>query len=294
MRPYGLGVGVNVTLDMLSILRAVGPAIWSAKIKLVRHRDTRYDLRQLLRSGHLWAYEASQGSAKFRGAEYILSFLGEGGSRSRFIGCRRVLGVGKCRVAFPSGFPYPELRDAPFWYALEPVSGFEALEDRLVVDWGEGTRAWVQWLKPEAPKRVIELLPEGHEGDFPGYGDVLLPFSSLVRIVGHPEANRSWHVALSQVAGIYLIADATSGQLYVGSAHGQGGILSRWSAYVRSGHGGNKRLIDALAEDGSRREHWQFSILRTLPLSMTAREVHAVEALYKRKLGSRAFGLNAN
>lgn len=283
-----------MTLDMLSILRAVGPDIWSAKIKLVRHRDTRYDLRGMLLGGHLWAYEASQGRAVFQGADYLLSFLGEGGSRSRFVGCRRVLGVGKCRIAFPRGFPHQELRKAPFWYELEPISGFEALADRLVVDWGDGTRSWVQWCKPASPKRVIEILPEGHEDEFPGYDDVLLPFDSVARIVRHPEANRSWHVALSQVAGVYLIADATSGQLYVGSAHGQGGILSRWSGYVRTGHGGNKRLIDALAADGLRTAQWQFSILRTLPLSMTAREVHAVEALYKRKLGSRAFGLNAN
>ena len=38
----------------------------------------------------------------------------------------------------------------------------------------------------------------------------------------------------------------------------------------------------------------QFTILRTLPKSMTAGEVIEIEAAFKRKLGSRAFGLNAN
>jgi len=43
-----------------------------------------------------------------------------------------------------------------------------------------------------------------------------------------------------------------------------------------------------------RYHEFRFSILRTLPRTMTAKEVAEVESLYKRKLGTRAFELNGN
>lgn len=283
-----------MTLDLLTMLRAVGPDIWDAPIKLVRHRDTRYDLRRLLRRGEFWVYESSQARDVFRDAEYLLSFLGEGHSRSRFLGCRRIAGEGGHPPALPEDFSHPEMPEGAYWYDLVRVAGFEELEDRLIVDWGAGTRAWWQWLRHDKPKSVIEVLPRGHAGEFPGYDDVVLPYSDLVRIVAHPDANRTWHMALREVAGVYLITDTLTGELYVGSASGKGGILSRWASYAKTGDGGNKLLRDALEVDARRCDAWQFTILRTLPLSMTAKEVCAVEATYKRKLGSRAHGLNAN
>jgi hypothetical protein len=40
--------------------------------------------------------------------------------------------------------------------------------------------------------------------------------------------------------------------------------------------------------------NFSFTVLRTLSRSATREEVLACEALYKKKLGSRAHGLNAN
>ena len=283
-----------MTLDLLTLLRAVGPDIWDAKIKLVRHRDTRFDLPLLLRSGHFWIYESGQGRDVFKGAHYILSFLGEGYSRSRFLGCKRVDGLSTALADWPSDFPYPQMGRPSFWYDLTPVSGFEALEDRLVIDWGAATRVWVQWLRSDRPREVIEILPRGHAGEFPGYDSVILPFADLVRIVEHPDANRSWHLALREIAAVYLITDTATGELYVGSASGAGGLLARWMSYARTGHAGNKLLRDVLERDPYRSEAFQFTILRPLPLSMSGKEVIAVESTFKRKLGSRAHGLNAN
>jgi excinuclease UvrABC nuclease subunit len=54
--------------------------------------------------------------------------------------------------------------------------------------------------------------------------------------------------ALGSVQGVYLIADSSTGQLYVGKAER---ILGRWNAYAyayaRDGHGGNVALKE-LAE----------------------------------------------
>lgn len=91
----------------------------------------------------------------------------------------------------------------------------------------------------------------------------------------------------------YLITDRATGHQYVGSASGADGLLGRWSEYVRSGgHGGNVSLRTLLGDRSARAADLQFSILRTLPLDTDRDKVVAVETIYKRKLGTRAFGLN--
>jgi hypothetical protein len=130
--------------------------------------------------------------------------------------------------------------------------------------------------------------------EFPGYDDFILRFDELERIVTNPDANETWHRMLAGVAGVYLISDGKTGDLYVGSAYGEAGILGRWASYVRTKRGGNAKLRALLARDPARYQSFSFSILRTLPRSLTHKEVIAVESLYKAKLGTRAFGLNDN
>ena len=93
---------------------------------------------------------------------------------------------------------------------------------------------------------------------------------------------------------MYLILAETSGNLYVGSAYGANGIWGRWEQYAKTGHGNNKRLIELLGVDTDYPEKFRFSLLQILPKTFTRDEVIARESLYKRKLGSKAFGLNAN
>lgn len=99
---------------------------------------------------------------------------------------------------------------------------------------------------------------------------------------------------LSSAAGIYLIVDRVTGNQYVGSAYGEKGFFGRWKTYVKTQHGGNKEFIKLLEDEPSRYKDFTYSILRTLPRTMTAKEVIAVEQKYKEILGSRAFGLNSN
>lgn len=99
---------------------------------------------------------------------------------------------------------------------------------------------------------------------------------------------------LGAVAGVYLITDMVTGKQYVGSASGEAGVLGRWAQYARSGHGGNVLLKQVLAERPGAEQRFQFTLLRTLPQTLTRAEVIAYEVLYKHKLGSRVFGLNSN
>jgi hypothetical protein len=178
-------------------------------------------------------------------------------------------------------------------YELSPDARFDLLRDRLVIDWGVATRSWVQTFKPQT-KQVVEVLPAGYVKEFPGFLDFVLRSDELQTIVANPTANREWHRLLGSVAGVYLIVDASTGRQYVGSAYGQGGIMGRWATYAATRHGNNKQLIELLASEPLRWKNLEFSVLQTLPRTLTANEVIDYEARHKRKLGSRAHGLNSN
>lgn len=100
--------------------------------------------------------------------------------------------------------------------------------------------------------------------------------------------------ALSAVGGIYSIVNVASGEQYVGSATGNGGIWQRWSDYARTGHGGNLRLQAACGNDTGCPAAFRFSILDTFSRTLSRDEALALETFFKEKLGTRAFGLNAN
>lgn len=278
-------------MNLIDVLKPYDDSIWDKRIGLVRHKDPRWDLEKIARSGHFEVYQSNQAAKIFDPYEYLISFIGEEGSRSRFVGVFRVLKVSKATMVWPEGFPYPEMPMAEFTYELQRQAAFDVLCDRLIVDWGRGTRSWVQKLRP---REVIEIRPKGWVGEFPGYDNVVITFDQLERIIRNPDANRSWHNTLGSVAGVYLILDDATGQQYVGSASGEAGLLGRWRGYVDSKHGGNKLLMKLLAEDPNRYRRFVFSIFRALPRSLAAKDALDQERLYKHKLGSRAFGLNDN
>lgn len=119
---------------------------------------------------------------------------------------------------------------------------------------------------------------------------------------GHYQIRQSWDVfgsahyiiQLSSVSGVYVLLYRHTGKQYVGSAYGSGGIWARWRSYAKSPSGGNILLKQILEKSPSRYNQFQFSVLRVLEPSATKDEVMDQEALTKKKLGSRAFGLNSN
>jgi hypothetical protein len=282
------------TLTLSKLLQPFGlDAV--AGIKLVRHQDKRVDIDQLRREGLFEAFQAIQSRTVFSNCESIVSFVGQPGSHALFVGVYRVRGVeGPRDFALPRGVVIPGLSTANCYrYTLDRDDRFADLVDRLVVDWGGGTRSWVQ--KYRAPgKPVVEILPKGYVRDFPGFLDVVLRHDELVSIVKHPVAHRDWHRMLKSVAAVYLILDTRTGNQYVGSAYGERGLLGRWMKYADTPHGGNEQLKSLIAARPFAARDFQFSILQILPITQTANEVMACEALHKRKLGTRAHGLNSN
>jgi hypothetical protein len=98
------------------------------------------------------------------------------------------------------------------------------------------------------------------------------------------ESNRK--TALSASAGIYRIVDLSSGKIYIGAAYGAESLWGRWSDYAKTGHGNNQLLKNLDPND------FQWSIIRTLSGSMSAKEIIRVEKTEMRKHGSKAIGLN--
>ena len=279
-------------LDLLDLLRIKGfkPA---KKTKLVRHQSSQYDLHKLLVHDHLEVYQRVQGKPVFSNCEQIVSFLGMEHTKGLFVGVYDVKGCTSAQgFSWPKDYLYPEMPlENHLLYSLVENENFAELKERVVINWGGGTRSWTQWLRS---KEIVEILPKGYVQKFPGYFDFVLDYVELQKIMQNPNANREWHRHLEAVSGIYLITDSKTGKQYVGSAFGKGGFLGRWKQYALTGHGGNTQLKQLLGKDTLYAKNFNFTILRTLQKSLTNREVIQYEILYKEKLGTRAFGLNSN
>ena len=108
-----------------------------------------------------------------------------------------------------------------------------------------------------------------------------------------------WINALSHQKAVYLIRDMSNGKLYVGSATAKNGmLLSRWSSYIKNGHGGNKNLKDLVNQYGFDyvKNNFQYSILENYNSIVDDKFVLSRESWWKKVFDSRnpQFGYNAN
>jgi hypothetical protein len=268
----------------------------SLHTKLVRHQDRRYPVQELRRNDWLELYQSYQSKPKFGKAKQIVSFYGLPGTRAGFYGVYKILA---CRAHQAGEGPILDScdwsrtwnRDAKHFYELERDSRFDDFRDRIIIDWGGGTLAWVQNLDN---KPVLEILESGRRlPPFEDYLEFSLTYAQLQDLFQNEEAHRDWRVPLSAVAGVYLILAQRSGDLYVGSASGGDGIWGRWRNYAHSGDGGNVQLRELIGSDSSYPGQFRFSVLQILPKTMARDDVVRRETLYKHKLGTRATGLNS-
>jgi hypothetical protein len=264
-------------------------------MKIIRHTVSREYIKALIASGNFELYQSVQKTEIFKDINYFISFTDMQGTKALVNGVYKVEGLEKI-TDFPKELSsIKELEkwgDGPYFkYDLKRDNSLSDLEGRLVIDWGKAT---ISWHQKKLDKEIVEVLPVGYAKTFPGYQNVILSYDELFKIIKNPNSNRQWKVMLSNVYGIYLILDKTSGQQYVGSAYGKEGIWGRWGHYVDSKHGGNKILMELLNDDPVRYKNFQFSILNVLPNSSMNDEVIQLESIVKEKLGTRVYGLNAN
>jgi len=281
-------------LDVINVLQLFGfdP---SMRTKLVRHQDHRYPIEEFRRTGRLELYQRYQSRPVFHNTDQIVVFYGISGNRAGLHGVYRVRGHRPASEGLVQGeFPPLDWRRADsYFYELERDDRFDELKDRLIIDWGRAALASVQHFRP---KEVLEILPPGRR--LPPFGDYLefsLNYDELKDLFQDEEAHRDWRTSLSAVGGVYLVLDEVTGGMYIGSAYSVEGIWGRWREYAASGHGGSTRLRELIDRDpNSYPARFRFSLLQILPKTMPLGEILEREKSYKRKLGSRAFGLNPN
>ncbi|MFI6996392.1 GIY-YIG nuclease family protein [Nocardia sp. NPDC050175] len=196
----------------------------------------------------------------------------------------------------------PELIGGP-GYALAPLDEHSEYIKRLIVKLERpvGRDLYLRWYETLQGSKlnpaVYELAPDTKLGPFPGFQNVRLKHHELQRIIANDEPN--WKDALSSVKGVYVIADLSSGQLYVGSASGEaGGLWQRWSSYANLGNltGGNRGLENLRAELGGGHivDNFQYSILEIFDPKTKAETILLRESFWKLALGSRVHGMNRN
>ena len=143
---------------------------------------------------------------------------------------------------------------------------------------------------------IKEILPTMYTGfQFPGYDQVSLSFAELSVISkGHYHDYKS---ALENQKAVYLLTDKSTGKCYVGSATAKSGMLfSRWSAYVKNGHGGNKGLKNLVDDKGFDyiKDNFQYTIIENFNSKVDDKYVLGRESYWKEVLQSRAYGYNEN
>jgi hypothetical protein len=263
-----------------AILRHEG--IDPKRVKLVRHQDrspgrpTPYVLWRINKS-QLELYQRIQTNTVFSVGDLLASFVVTPRSETLFIGLYSVSALG---VA-PKGLMDP-IGDFDVGgknlYAIQPDKRLAEYEGHLTIEWGKAYRSWVQRANLQ-DKRVLEIRRELHEPPFPGFTQFICDVSQIAAIPP------TWQAILKSVKGVYVLVCKETGKHYVGSAKGEESLWGRFLAYATTGHGGNIEL--------KRRgpKPYQASVLEIVD---SDRDIELLEAAWKQKLLSRAFGLNAN
>lgn len=276
-------------------------------IRLVRHSMNKWDgFNAMLRFNKevLKVFTAEQGDDIFSNHRLILAFVPLSGSRALLSGAFINKGlVNRSEFEKVNGYAeYAKYRKsigllgaskANFFYDFEVCKELEDLFDRLIIDWGGSA---ISWYQNKVDKEISEILPMGFVMEFPGWDQVTITHQELSAIIERPAGNADWRDFLRTHDGVYLILDNVTGLQYIGSATGEAGLWGRWSGYAKTGHNGNIHLEKLLADNGSSyARNFSFSLHHVFARgSVTEKDVLFYESLLKKKLGSRAFGLNGN
>lgn len=225
--------------------------------------------------------QASQSKTNFT-CDNVLSLINLGDSkRWLFVGVYRVKGV------------QPAKGWSGFIYSLKRLPGLEHLEGRAIVDFPKSFRSSYLVGPNYEDQLIVRAIREERLSiaDFPGFNRVRLSFEMLASIIR--QNNPSWRAALANVAGVYVIADRATGKQYVGSAYGGVGLWQRWSAYAKTGHGGNKKLRQLLKQKGFEyAKNFQFSLLEFCDITESDGYILSRESHWKDVLLTHEFGLN--
>ncbi|MCL8026012.1 GIY-YIG nuclease family protein [Nocardioides bruguierae] len=259
----------------------------AAQVRLVRHQDGRLRPGRLYEAwrqdrGAFERYQAVQSKDRFPLGGVLAGFVVTEARKTVFVGLYRVDGVSTRpddSTDLVTGHDVSGFHD----YELTLLDELADYRDRVVIDWGPGTRSWVQHAAKQ-PKTVVEIA-EQYEPRFPGFREFVRPIEDI------PTLPNGWQQVLRSVKGVYLLVDRDSGHQYVGSAKGADSLFGRWLQYATDGHGGNEGMKKAAAPG---RRRYQVSVLEVVDENTPDTTIEQIESFWKNKLLSRIFGLNVN
>lgn len=260
-------------------------------VRLLRHRDSDPKIQRALYDAaatldpRFAQYQERQGTPQviehFRAATYLAGFV-----REPITGHTVFAGIWERLDERPERKGNPFAADPPTSRAIEfntrRLERFDSYCGRLVIEWGDGARAWVQRADKQ-DKPIVELRRSKRDPDFPGF----LSFQTQLDQIEGMYA--SWVQVLRNARGVYLLVRRRTGEQYVGSAYGSDGFFGRWLGY-QDGHGGNL----SMRELGAAAADYDVNILEVAGSDATVEDICQRESLWKQKLGSRAQGLNRN
>lgn len=262
-----------------------------ANVILLRHQDNRaapgrtpYELWRDDRPAFesYQSFQRIKDRAKFSRAPNWASFVGTADGGTMLVGIYAARYTGLLAKDTPQ--PYRDgvdLAGSCDVYDLRLDEASADLGGKLFVDWGSGTRAWVQRAENQN-KRIVELRPEFKEPDFPGFLNFIKPLSEVAKLP------KTWAAILREAKGVYLLTCPNTKEQYIGSASGDEGFWHRWMDYVTNNHGGNIVLKSREYSD------YRVSILEIAGSASNADEILRMESKWKAKLQSREMGLNRN
>ena len=282
------GVVVGLVFNQLLDSYGVDPN----GVRLLRHQTikhsgrTPYTLWRDDQPGYITyqSIQSVQNRSRLAG-QYWASFVVSPSHATLFVGLYEIELVGRCDPQL-----IDPLRQLPV--SQNGTSELELYRQKLVkesipeigrisIDWGEGTRSWIQ-IAAKQTKPIIEISRAFREEVFPGYTKFVSRLSAIEQLpIG-------WQAALRAARGVYLLTCPRTREQYVGSAIGTDGLFGRWRAYTLDVHGGNVGLKGRDPSD------YQVSILEASGSSATEQEILASEQLWKLKLQSLEMGLNRN
>jgi hypothetical protein len=259
------------------------------QVILLRHQDQRaargrtpYELwRDDTPAFDLYqSHQGTDGRPKFSRAHHWASFVGTPSGETLFVGLYHAHYRGLLDQDTP--MPHRDAIDKAGTCDVYDLTLHDHLADlvgKLHIDWGPGTRAWVQRADRQN-KPVTELRTAFKEPEFPGFLNFSAQLSTLDRLPP------SWTTTLRASKRMYILTCPNTREQYVGSATGHDGFWQRWQDYARNRHGGNIALKSRTPSD------YQVAILQVAGTDATTDEIISMEERWKKKLQSKEMGLN--
>lgn len=256
-------------------------------VRLARHAGSRGEIYRLWRHNPegFDIYCRTQLRGKFGKQNYVAHFVATPDGETVFTGFHYLKGIDEIGPGFINPVTgadvYETENPRPVLYRATRVPEFDQYIGKLLIDWGAGAIAWCQ-IANNKGKPILEIRKEFVEPEFPGFAKFTCSSTEVSTL---PE---SWKSVLMANKGVYILVHKETQKQYIGAATGEGGFLGRWLSYEVNGHGGNtqlKRFDDP---------EFDIGILEVCASSDTSTEIINREQDWKRKLGSRAFGLNSN